>query len=185
MIKFNVLRIISWVLALVLLIVAWYYATAFVNELLDLAERIARAFAHALAAFLNADQTFVEMILLERVHMDRTIVISSIMILVFFVLLELSREKVGYHVSRVFLMIVFAHLLLTLLWVMYPKQMSGWYAMHYEWVRAGLRSWGWHKGETLVLRLMKVHTILVFAELVLILTLPFVAIRRHRYRHRH
>ena len=185
MIKLNVLRIISWVLALVILVVAWYYSTSFVNELLDLAERIARAFAHWLAVFLTADQTFVEMILLERVHMDRALVLSSIMILVFFVLLELSRQKTGYHVSRVFLMIILAHLLLTVFWVMYTKQMSGWYAMHYEWVRAILRSWGWHKSETLVLRLMKVHTILIFAELVLVLTLPFVAIRRHRYRHRH
>lgn len=185
MIKLNVLRVVSWGLSLVILVFAWYHATAFVNELLDIAESIARACAQWLARALNADPTFVEMILLERVHMDRTIVISSIMILVFFVLLEVSRQKVGYHVSRVFLMVILAHLVLTLLWVLYPKEASAWYAMHYEWVRSWLRSFGWHKSETLVLRLMKVHTILVFAELVLILTLPFVAMRRRGYWHRH
>ena len=162
--KFTVIRILCYFLSILTLFAAWYYVTDLVNEGFDLAEATARTLARDVAALAELDPEFVELITLDKMHADRTIVFGVLMLFTLVIVLALFGQPIVGQTVRVFIAIVLAHVLLAVAWIGFTRPTSAWYAVHYDFLKTILRYYGQHKAETLVLRIGQAHGLLIMGE---------------------
>jgi len=170
MFKVTTIRGLSYLLALAALLLMWWFATDILNDVLDTAEQAARSLAYATAENFGLDSGFVEIILLDKMHADRTLVLGILMLAALILILVTLGMPVVGQLVRVLFALALAHALLTIAWLSFTKETSAWYAAHYEFVKEIFRSYQWHKAETLLLRIGQIHTLLVLGEVLVLIT---------------
>lgn len=169
MLKFSIIRVSAYVLALVFLLLAWQYTTEFVNDALDLAEMAARAISERVAGVTGLDPLLVEALLLDRMHLGRTIMLGAVMLFVFVLILMILDLPITQQIVRFFLTIILAHVLLTATWILFTEETRSLYDWHYDRVQEVLRYFELYKTETLFLRFGQVHSLLVIVEVLLLI----------------
>lgn len=177
--KINCIRACCYVLAFVMLGLAWYFATEAVNDLFDVAESVARATARSIAKAAGSNPAFAEVIAIEKMHAERTLILSAFMLIAFTAMLLVLRIPVGEHLARFLIIAVCAHLLLAVAWIVFTDDTSAWYARHYEWGKRLLRHYGQHKLETLLLRVGQLHGLAVIGEAMAFVAFIATLFRRH------
>jgi hypothetical protein len=180
MLRITALRLLCQVLAVVTIFVFWYVVdTKFVNDIFQDAEDVAKAAARIIASFTNTSPILAETIVADKMHLDSTLVIGTLMTLWMFVILFVQRSgNTWWHVKRVILAILVVHAVLLVAWFGWTAETATWYKGHAEFVKATLRVFGAYKTETLVVKVLQLHSVLVFLEVVILYSLLLATIER-------
>ena len=180
MLRITSLRLFCQFLAVVTIFFFWYVVdTKFVNDIFQDAEDVAKAVARVIASFTDTNPILAETIVADKMHLDSTIVIGTLMTLWMFVILFVQRRgNTWWHVKRVILAIIIVHAILLVAWFGFTVETAAWYKGHAEFVKATLRVFNAYKTETLVVKVLQLHSVLVFLEVVLLYSLLLAAVER-------
>jgi len=163
------LRILCYFLAITTIGVFWYWInTKLVNDSLGGAENLAKWLSGSVAQLFRVDVYKTEAIVVGKMHIDRTILMSTLMLAWAMSIEFVFREYFGRNTFRTVLAIVIVHSALIFAWIMWTPTMEWWYTVHANVLEAVFRFFGWDKAETLFLKLLKIQSIVVLGEAFLI-----------------
>jgi len=181
MMRILKLRIACFLLAIATVGAVWYWLNAgLVNDSLDVAESVAKWLSGSVARLFGVDVYKTEAIVAGKMHLDRTLYMSTLMLAWAVAIEFVFREYFGRNTLRTVLAIVIVHTALIFAWIMWTPAMEWWYGMHADALKAVLRYFGWGKAETLFLKLLKIWSILVLGEAFLLYFLVTAKIGRRR-----
>ena len=183
MIRLRALLVFSWILALLTVIALWWFVSAdTVNSMFDAAESIGAATGRGLASLVGIDPTIGEMLAIDRMHADRTIVVGCFMLVWLAILTYMFCAPVIRTVGNALTTILVVHLILGVLWFALTPIMGGWYALHTMLLRGAFRALGLYKTETFLLLIFHVQSLFILGEALLIWR-TFVSSRFDRAHH--
>ena len=181
MMRLVTLRTLCYVFAIATLGVFWYWVnTQLVNDLLNGAESSAKVLAKFVARQFGIGQYKTEAIVVGKMHIDRTLLIASLILAWAMAIEFIFREFFGRNTWRTVLAIVVVHSALIAIWLQWTPQTEAWYAVHADLLKATFRYFRWDKAETLFLNLLKIQSILVLGEAFLVYFLLTSRIGRRR-----
>lgn len=162
-------RLFCSALAIASIFAVWYYFDAsFVNYIFDGAEHYAKGIAKIVSEMSGMNAIVTEAILMQKMHLDRTLVVATLTLLWMVAIMFVFGGHLGYHLRRALLAFFFVHLILAIGWFMFTEQMVTWYDVHATAVKSLLRAFNLHKSETLVVKVLQMHSLIVFLEVILI-----------------
>ena len=169
MMRILKLRIACFLLAIATVGAVWYWLNAgLVNDSLDVAESVAKWLSGSVARLFGVDVYKTEAIVAGKMHLDRTLYMSTLMLAWAVAIEFVFREYFGRNTLRTVLAIVIVHTALIFAWIMWTPTMEWWYTVHANVLEAVFRFFGWDKAETLFLKLLKIQSIVVLGEAFLI-----------------
>jgi len=182
MFQVTFLRVLCYALAIATIVLLWMYegitydgvtylkfnGANVVNQAFEIADNVVKATARVIASLSKVDPYKAESIVGDRMHLDRTLIMSLLMLLWMTVLLFILRGHTDWHLRRAVIAIIIVHAILLIAWFGWTTETTAWYKAHENFVRQTLRTYGWYKAETLVIKALEMHSLLVFFEAVLL-----------------
>ncbi len=168
MIKYHGKRIAAYLLSLLSLFLLWQYDTGTLNDLLDAAKTAAQWIAMRVAEKGNIETGYAETLLIDRMHLDRTLLLAVLMLffmLAITALLEPSKSRL----IELIITIVIAHVLITASWLLFYEQTRDWYEWHEQVLKHLFDRYDWDTAETLLLKFGRVHGMFVLGEVLIVL----------------
>jgi len=167
MFRVTIIRSVCWALSFVILICTWAFVSKWaVNITFEGAEIVVRGAARGVATLFSVDKTWATAIALDKMGADRTLIISSMMIVLLVVWGKVrGYSNVGEIAFRIFLGITVVHFVLAFCWIVYGEQTEAVYIWHQDRMKVWFRSQGWDGAETVMIRGLHVYKPLIIGEL--------------------
>lgn len=167
MFRICFMRVACNLLAILTVVIVWHSVSPLlVNVTFDFAEDFVKAFARVVSSFTTLTPTFAESIVSLRMHLDRTMVMGLLMLVWMIPLAALTGGHIGWHVRRAFVTLLIVHAILLIAWLGWTSETAWWYDQHAQYVKYVLRKNSWDHAETIVIKVMQLHSLLVLLEAV-------------------